>query len=125
MTESEWDKIWFGYKDNPYWNLGLPKDWLDIVKAVGDRLQEENKEFREVIESTSEDIKKKLIEAWYKQNVESGGIILEYEQKLEAIDKHTENFPTYGLNLIDTYEKLAIKTADWFLELLRLLGVEE
>jgi len=54
-------------------------------------------------------------------------VVLEYktmQDKLEAIEKHSHDAPTYGLNFIDTYEKLAIANADWHLKLLKVLSSE-
>lgn len=47
---------------------------------------------------------------------------IEAEDKLEAVRNHNEKFPTYGLNLVDTYEKFNQKASEWFLKLLKILG---
>ena len=56
--------------------------------------------------------------------LEIDGITCPYKERLEVIEKHTYDTPTYGLNFIDTYEKLAIANADWHLKLLRILSSE-
>lgn len=46
---SEWDKLWEGLRAEAAYSRigrGVGKNWLDQVRAVGDKLQQENKDLK-------------------------------------------------------------------------------
>jgi len=72
------------------------QDRYNAMVNRGDKLLEENKQLREAIEISVDEIKQKLYDAWFKAGVQKGGTLLEYEKDrriLEDIRIHIKKYP--------------------------------
>ncbi len=83
MTEID---IWedrpsrLSYADGTLYYFAVAEDdWADRLKAQWDLLVKENKQLREAVEMSAEEIKDRLYSAWYQSGIKQGGILYSLE----------------------------------------------
>lgn len=101
----------------------IEKGDQDMTENRWDRIWNRDT-FREVYDVETGEPKSLIVinKDWLHEVKTTGDAI---NSQLEAVRNWMDKQPTYGLNFIDTYEKLAIATADWSLKLMKILRDEE
>lgn len=73
-------------------------EWLPELKARLDLLTEENRQLREALEISADEIKEKMYSGWYQAQVKQGGVIYMYEldrRKLNAAREWVKEHPGF------------------------------
>ena len=73
-----------------YYFASVADAWHEELKVQWDLLVEENKQLREAVEMSAEEIKERMYTAWYQAGVKQGGILYSLELDRKKLVKARE-----------------------------------